>query len=285
MFHFFAIASAAISREDYKEAINFCTRGLQEIVPYCEMSAHLYSIRAKALGCLEMYEESLIDIDRAIEISPNTELTKRFKDTKMDLEKKASRPHTKQNNRNHFEDIPSLSHDENKDIPGMSDAVRLVHNKKYGVNFEATKPIGTGDVILIEKPQVTSVLPPDVAIANVCHYCLKRCRALLPCEQCNSALYCSKECRAKAYEEHHRIQCSSRNFPPDIQFVINLFMKITENGEKLTEAIKYCKELDTGSAGNDNLLTRKSLLSHHRYEHKCELELLACAEKEHTLQR
>ena len=246
------MASAAISREDYKEAINFCTRGLQEIVPYCEMSAHLYSIRAKALGCLEMYEESLIDIDRAIEISPNTELTKRFKDTKMDLEKKASRPHTKQNNRNHFEDIPSLSHDENKDIPGMSDAVRLVHNKKYGVNFEATKPIGTGDVILIEKPQVTSVLPPDVAIANVCHYCLKRYSALLPCERCNSALYCSKECRAKAYEEHHRIQCSSRNFPPDIQFVINLFMKITENGEKLTEAIKYCEELDTGSADSIN---------------------------------
>ena len=100
------MASAAILREDYKEAINFCTRGLQEIVPYCEMSVYLYSIRAKALECLEMYEESLIDIDRAIEISPNTELTKRFKDTKMDLEKKASRPHTKQNNRNHFEDIP-----------------------------------------------------------------------------------------------------------------------------------------------------------------------------------
>ena len=55
----------------------------------------LYSNRAKALGCLKMYEESLIDIDRAIEISPNTELTKNFKDIKMELEKKAPRPNTK----------------------------------------------------------------------------------------------------------------------------------------------------------------------------------------------
>nr|XP_033189353.1 SET and MYND domain-containing protein 4-like [Bombus vancouverensis nearcticus] len=195
-----------------------------------------------------MYEESLIDIDRAIEISPNTELTKHFKDTKMDLEKKASRPHTKQNNRNHFEDIPSLSHNENKDIPGMSDAVRLVHSTKYGVNFEATKPIGSGDVILIEKPQVTSVLNSTVALARVCHYCLNRRRALLPCERCNSALYCSKECRAKAYEEYHQFQCNSKNFPEDVQFVIILLMKIIENGEKLAEAIKYCEKLDTMNA-------------------------------------
>lgn len=166
----------------------------------------------------------------------------------MELEKKAPRPNTKPNNRDHFEDIPSLSHDENKDISGMSDAVRLVHCTKYGVNFEAAKPIGTGDVILIEKPQVTSILEPNIVVANVCHYCLKRYRALLPCEQCNSALYCSKECRAKAYEEYHRIQCNSKNFPNDVQLVINLFMKITENGEKLTEAIKYCEELDTMSA-------------------------------------
>ncbi|XP_050476018.1 uncharacterized protein LOC126866466 [Bombus huntii] len=243
-----ALASRAKLRGDYEVAVNFYTKALQEVFPYSELSAILYSNRAKALGCLQMYEESLIDIDRAIEISPNTEFTKHFNDTKMDLKKKASRPHTKQNNRNHFEDIPSLSHNENKDIPGMSDAVRLVHSTKYGVNFEATKPIGSGDVILIEKPQVTSVLNSTVALARVCHYCLNRSRALLPCERCNSALYCSKECRAKAYEEYHRFQCNSKNFPDDVQFVIILLMKITENGEKLAEAIKYCEKLDTMSA-------------------------------------
>ncbi|XP_043592233.1 N-lysine methyltransferase SMYD2-like isoform X2 [Bombus pyrosoma] len=267
---FISMARTAISYEDYEAAVNFYTKGLQEVVPYCELSAILYSNRAEALGCLEMYKESLIDIDRAIEISPNTELTKRLKDTKMELEKKASRPHTKPNNRNHFEDIPSLSHDENKDVPGMSDAVRLVHSKKYGVNFEATKPIGTGDVILIEKPQATSIFKSDIAVANVCYYCLERCIALLPCEQCNSALYCSKECRAKAYEEYHRIQCNSKNLPDDVQFVINLLMKITKNGEKLTEAIKYCEKLDTMSADSikefytkrDNLKNNlKSVLS------------------------
>ncbi|XP_060819638.1 SET and MYND domain-containing protein 4-like [Bombus pascuorum] len=240
-----------MSNKDYEGAINFYTRGLQEVVPYCDVSAILYSNRAKALGCLKMYEESLIDIDRAIEISPNTELTKNFKDIKMEIEKGASCPNREKffyEWKTNIENIPSLSHDENKDISGMSDAVRLVHCTKYGVNFEAAKPIGTGDVILIEKPQVMSIHQPDVAVRNLCHYCLKWYRALLPCEQCNSALYCSKECRAKAYEEYHRIQCNSNNFPNDVQFVIKLLMKITENGEKLTEAIKYCEELDIMSA-------------------------------------
>ncbi|XP_043592249.1 uncharacterized protein LOC122571941 isoform X2 [Bombus pyrosoma] len=39
-----------------------------------------------------------------------------------------------------------------------------------------------------------------------------------------------------------------KTFPDDVQFVINLLMKITKNGEKLTEAIKYCEKLDTMSA-------------------------------------
>ncbi|XP_071858411.1 SET and MYND domain-containing protein 4 [Bombus fervidus] len=245
---FNAKARTAMSNKDYEGAADFYTKGLQEVVPYCEVSAILYANRATALGRLKMYEESLIDIDRAIKISPNTELTKNFKDIKMELKKEAPRPNTNPNNRNHFEDIPSLSHDENIDISGMSNAVCLFHRINYGIYFQATKTLRKGDVILIEKPQATSFCQPDVAVANMCHYCLKWYRALLPCEQCNSALYCSKECRAKAYEEYHRIQCNSKNFPDDVQFVITLLMKITENGKKLTEAIKYCEELDTMNA-------------------------------------
>ncbi|XP_076474794.1 N-lysine methyltransferase SMYD2-like [Bombus vancouverensis nearcticus] len=243
---FLSLASRAKSRGDYDEAVNFYTKGLQEVFPYCELSAILYSNRAKALGCLQMYEESLIDIDRAIEISPNTELTKHFKDTKKWIEDHAPvRPQIKTISTGN---ILSLLHNENKDIPGMSYAVRLVHSTKYGVNFEATKPIGSGDVILIEKSQVTSIIQTDVDVARMCYYCLRDYRALLPCERCNSALYCSKECRAKAYEEYHRFQCNSKNFPDDVQFVIILLMKITENGEKLAEAIKYCEKLDTMNA-------------------------------------
>ncbi|XP_068967817.1 N-lysine methyltransferase SMYD2-like isoform X2 [Bombus flavifrons] len=243
---FNAMASRAKSLGDYDEAVNFYTKGLQEVVPCCELSAILYSNRAKVLGSLQMYEESLIDIDRAIQISPDTELTKHFKDTKKWIEDNLGPNRTVKTICTG--NIPSLSHCQNKDIPGMGDAVRLVHSTKHGVNFEATKPIGSGDVILIEKSQVTSILNSDVALAYVCHYCLRDYRALLPCERCNSALYCSKECRAKAYEEYHRFQCNSKNFPDDVQFVLILLMKITKNGEELTEAIKYCEELDAISA-------------------------------------
>lgn len=224
-------------------------------LPFSKLSAKLYYLRAKALGSLRLFEEGLTDIDRAIEISPDPELTNLFNETKVELKLRAARyPLTKTRSRSYFDEIPSVSHSENEHVPGLSAAVRLVHDPKTGLSFKATKSINIGDVILIEKSQLVHVLLIDsVNIGNLCDYCLKRCKGLIPCERCSHALYCSKECRANAYEEYHRIQCNFGCFEShDIQFVVKLLVKLTENGTKLEEAIEYCEELESTKTGNNN---------------------------------
>ncbi|KAG6799494.1 SET and MYND domain-containing protein 4 [Apis mellifera caucasica] len=232
----------------YSETVDICTRGLQQSLPFSAQSAILYFIRAEALENLQMYEESLLDIDRAIEISVSKTLTDILQKKRIDILKEAAcfKPQ-KMRDRCQFENIPQLSNNHHKYQLGLSDAIDLIHNGRY---FVAVKPIKMKDVILIDKSQITHLHKDDWdddPTSNMCHYCFKYCRALIPCDYCYHALYCSKECRGKAYQAYHQIYCRYGNLDNKSSFVLKLLLKITDNGARLKEALEYHKELENMS--------------------------------------
>lgn len=235
----------------YSETVDICTRGLQQSLPFSAQSAILYFIRAEALENLQMYEESLLDIDRAIEISVSKTLTDILQKKRIDILKEAAcfKPQ-KMRDRCQFENIPQLSNNHHKYQLGLSDAIDLIHNGRY---FVAVKPIKMKDVILIDKSQITHLHKDDWdddPTSNMCHYCFKYCRALIPCDYCYHALYCSKECRGKAYQAYHQIYCRYGNLDNKSSFVLKLLLKITDNGARLKEALEYHKELENMSEGD-----------------------------------
>ena len=91
-------------------------------------------------------------------------------------------------------------------MPFISDAVTLKYNKKRGRHLIANRNIPTGEVLLVEK---SLCFYPDLErIYMICSHCSKQTWNSLPCEHCTLCLYCSINCKKKAWKKYHDIECS-----------------------------------------------------------------------------
>ncbi|XP_007935763.1 SET and MYND domain-containing protein 4 [Orycteropus afer afer] len=113
--------------------------------------------------------------------------------------------------------------EENEQIPNASPSISLCTDPSKGRYLVATKDILPGEVLVKENAFV-SVLNPgaipqlhhglgskwNTRVTNgdlYCHRCLKHTLALVPCDQCSYAKYCSQKCRKQAWELYHGAEC------------------------------------------------------------------------------
>lgn len=101
--------------------------------------------------------------------------------------------------------LPDLSYGQSDEILSASSAVRIEYNCDMGRHIVATRDILPGDVLVIEKPYA-SILLPD-AYSTYCFHCLQRSDSLIPCNSCTLVLYCNESCRAQNWEQSHRTEC------------------------------------------------------------------------------
>ncbi|CAK9808876.1 SET and MYND domain-containing protein 4 [Anthophora quadrimaculata] len=94
----------------------------------------------------------------------------------------------------------------NVEFPCASDALNVKYNEEYGRHIVATRNISPGEVLTIEKPYSFLLTPKN--IHTHCSYCLEVYWALIPCEHCVYAAYCSEKCKAAAWEKYHDIECA-----------------------------------------------------------------------------
>ena len=84
--------------------------------------------------------------------------------------------------------------------------VSLKHNKKYGRHLVAKRDIKAGEIIMVVKPDVFTLnLNNSHAY---CGHCFKTSWVTIPCDFCNWCMFCSEECKAKAWSDYHNIECS-----------------------------------------------------------------------------
>ncbi|XP_011297539.1 SET and MYND domain-containing protein 4-like [Fopius arisanus] len=100
--------------------------------------------------------------------------------------------------------LPKLI-DENKQIPGLSASLELKYSDEFGKHMVATRDIDPGDVLGIMEPYAC-VLVPEKMLTH-CWGCLEQTWSSIPCPNCVNVIYCSEECRDKAWEEHHDVEC------------------------------------------------------------------------------
>ncbi|CAK9801439.1 SET and MYND domain-containing protein 4 [Anthophora plagiata] len=94
----------------------------------------------------------------------------------------------------------------NVTFPCASDAVSVKYNEENGRHIVATRNISPGEVLTIEKPYSFLLTPKNVH--THCSYCLEVYWALIPCDHCVYATYCSEKCKAAAWEKYHDIECA-----------------------------------------------------------------------------
>lgn len=211
-----------------------------------EELALAYGNRSAVLFHLSKFDDCVQDIDRALSITKSNilktkllcrkakclaavgsssvvEIEKIFRKARFfcnncdQLEKESlikliekAKNYTKANNK--IEEIKNLTISEPMNVlqgKSLNDfsSVKISHNEKYGNHLIATKDIEPGEVIFVEKPQVFTV---DIEkILTYCDHCFKACWSTLPCDSCSRCMYCSEECKKKAWMKYHDIECSA----------------------------------------------------------------------------
>ena len=224
------------------------------VAPYPNVTAICYYWRSVALHRLKAYFESLQDIERALEQSINKE-----QETNLLKYKKVIQNLLLNNNNQRdtsekepIEEEVILSYGENKEIPGVSNAMALVYSIKYGRHYLATRNIKVGDILMIQKPYVfvTSKEGDDNRKGKewFCENCLKPTKAPIPCYSCAMPFYCSVACRSEAYDKFHKTECRLANVSAPLGPLSSLFLRtfliLTKQGESFEEAVKLTKDIE-----------------------------------------
>lgn len=89
--------------------------------------------------------------------------------------------------------------------PSISNAIEIKVDEKFRKHVIATKDIGIGEVITVEKSFANSI---QQLLFCHCHYCLQLCYNPIPCTTCTQALYCNETCKQAAFDKFHKRECN-----------------------------------------------------------------------------
>jgi SET and MYND domain-containing protein 4 len=135
------------------------------------------------------------------EISRNQALTKLLESCKK-LERLQAPPTSDESNQ-----APAVTGEKNSVYPHASYAVKVQYNNVVGRHTVAARDVKVGDVLISESPYSAIMLPGSYATQH-CYHCFAATRAPVPCIQCASIIFCSRECRNSAWQTYHWAECS-----------------------------------------------------------------------------
>lgn len=101
--------------------------------------------------------------------------------------------------------VPCLTSGPHTTLSSASCLVNLASNEKRGNFIVADNNVKTGDVLLVEKPVVSSLL--HTHFGTHCLHCMSRLVAPYACPDCAGVAFCSLGCRDTACATYHRFEC------------------------------------------------------------------------------
>ncbi|KYB28398.1 SET and MYND domain-containing protein 4-like Protein [Tribolium castaneum] len=185
-------------RGEFRKALDCYTRSIQTANTK-EVMALGFGNRSAALLKLGFYAECLTDINRALK----NEYPDKLK-FKLLARQNFCKGQTIVEN-NAYDPVPTFpAFEKNASIQCARNCIEIMQNERYGRHVVATRNIEMGEILAIEKPYA-SIVTDSVSV--YCHECLKLCYNMIPCDKCTKALYCSDNCKDKAYESYHKYEC------------------------------------------------------------------------------
>ncbi|KAK0173177.1 hypothetical protein PV328_006415 [Microctonus aethiopoides] len=214
----------------------------------------LYVRRAKCLFALKNtmspeIEEALADAHKWLG-KMNDADKERMKDILNEFPKNSSAIEVPYHKYDYNQLLPKPPQD-NPKIPGVSDAVELKYSKEFGRHVVATKNIKAGETIMVRRAYATVI---NARFRHkYCWYCCKQLWTGIACHKCVDVIYCDENCRNKAWQEYHDIECSviSAISSEELNSLDSLTLRLTvkaykEAGtlEKLQEKINKIDKID-----------------------------------------
>lgn len=240
-----------------------------------EQLAAAYSNRSVLLIHLGRNEESLTDIDRALQITKSESLLMKLVARKgqlvssnpdliksLDPNNSEHQSLDKQNDNEAFS-IPSITIPSTK-IPCASKSVILEYNETFGRHYVAARDMKPGEIIMVEEGYIC--VPKNNLRYILCSHCLVFSWNGIPCSSCPFAIYCSEDCKQEAWQDYHDIECSI--FPhldflrsgkngcvmADVAIALRIFLKALKK-EGLDAVLDEAEAIDYGKGWQFNLLS------------------------------
>lgn len=224
-----------------EESFNLYSASIRHAECDSEDLAFAYGNRSAILYRMKKYKEAISDIDRSLKISCTDVYQLKLRSRKIDcLNKLGSSKKaleeietlvnkiSKLKNDTISEEVNKIkekyknlqkenSVDEKQNVPehleilfqqekkNPFDSISIKRNKKYGRYLIANRDFEAGEIIFVENPFVKVINLKNVHI--YCSHCLKTSWSTIPCDYCNWCMFCSEDCKKKAWQEYHDIEC------------------------------------------------------------------------------
>nr|XP_019952570.1 PREDICTED: SET and MYND domain-containing protein 4 [Paralichthys olivaceus] len=193
-----------------------------EQLPLC------YANRSAALYHLQLHQECLNDIDRALKNGYPSHLLHKLEERRTQCLKHISGGQKEKDDRhgpaskNHKgadrAEAPSVLKSE------ICPQAAVGFSPEKGRHLVAVQRIAAGEVILTDRPYSCVLIPGIEEVQGRrggldtegggfgtehrrCHRCLSETLCPVPCDGCSYSRYCSTGCQRDAWEEHHRWEC------------------------------------------------------------------------------
>ncbi|XP_044020556.1 SET and MYND domain-containing protein DDB_G0273589-like [Aphidius gifuensis] len=103
----------------------------------------------------------------------------------------------------------------NSIIAGGSDAIELKKTNDNKQHIVATRDIKSGEFIYINKS--FEMIACDDDRYMTCWHCCRQTWAGVPCDECPNVVFCSPECKDSAWNEYHDIECPVLSYSKKVQ--------------------------------------------------------------------
>lgn len=177
---------------------------------YAQLGTDNYALalanRSAAFFKLRKYKECLIDIEKVFTMKyPENLKEKLFKRKSACEEELSKNKNKKDTSIPEIEEILKFKVQTDNRYRCASTKLEVICNETMGRQVIAKEDIQVGEVLIEEDPYLTLLIKSQFLIC--CNYCLSRNLNLIPCDSCCYTLYCSEECKKRAYDEYHKYEC------------------------------------------------------------------------------
>ncbi|KAI3373758.1 hypothetical protein L3Q82_022340 [Scortum barcoo] len=217
--------NSSFKSRDYTAAALHYSQGLCLAPQSSEQLSLCFANRSAALYHLQLYQESLDDIDKALKNGYPSHLSHKLEDRRTQCLKHLS---VNQKAKEGHHNPASEKVRETSVGPvtvGICPQASVGFSSEKGRHLVATERIAAGEVILSDRPYSCVLIPGMEEVKGKgggrgaerevlfgtehrrCHRCLTETLCPVPCEGCSYSRYCSASCQQDAWDEHHRWEC------------------------------------------------------------------------------
>lgn len=256
------------AKSKYHDAMAFYNCSISYAESDTESLAYALGNRSSCFFQLNLFQECLIDIERAKEAGyPSLQISK------LNAREQECKEQLKQakNNESYVRE-PQLDFDEHKEHRGVAGCLNIVKNEAFGRHLVTTRDLQIGQTVLVEMPFAFKHEPMDSVNADIydpfvdkhriiqhdrsgkntfgrCMYCYVECVNLIPCKSCAGVLFCDRVCMKKAY---HQYDCMMPDNSRKETFgvVLRMLYRTNDAFPCANELIRIVKLLLTGANVN-----------------------------------